>query len=239
MSLSDPAAAGLLEHRETYDVVGEVVGWVRDLETAWRDEESRAPVLVTADEAAWSTSYILPAPPAIAWEWITSPARRPQWQVGVTAVEEASTSGRRGVGTTNHCVHGREAIVEEVLAWRPPELLTVRFQVPMPGIPKFTLSDILEPTPDGAGTRVSVRVLRPSSAKDRAKLEEIGPLLAHSFEGGIAPLQAALEADVAARAAAAARETPEPDLPVSAQRNIAAPVATAVRNGDATVTRST
>ncbi|MHB8459668.1 MAG: DUF2652 domain-containing protein, partial [Candidatus Limnocylindrales bacterium] len=238
MSLGDPAAAGLLEHRETYDVVGEVVGWVRDLETAWRDEESQAPVLVTADEAAWSTSFTLPAPPAIAWEWITSPARRPQWQVGVTAVEEASAGGRRGVGTTNHCVHGREAIVEEVLAWRPPELLTVRFQVPLPGIPRFTLSDILEPTPDGAGTQVTVRVLRPSSAKDRAKLEEIGPLLVHSFEGSVTPLRTALEADVTARAAAA-REAPEPDLPVSAQRNIAAPLATGAGNGDAAATRST
>jgi uncharacterized protein YndB with AHSA1/START domain len=225
MGLADPAAVGLREHREIYDVVGEVAGWVRDLEAAWREEEARAQVIVTAEKAAWSTSFTLPALPAITWEWITSPARRPQWQIGVTAVEEASAGGRRGVGTTNHCVHGRDAIVEEVLAWRPPELLTVRFQVPMPGIPKFTLSNILEPTPDGAGTRVTVRVLRPASAKDRAKLDEIGPMLAHSYEGGVAPLQAAIQADLAARAAAAAREAPEPELPVSAGRNFAVRVA--------------
>ncbi len=225
MGLADPAAAGLVEHHETYDVVGEVTGWVRDLEAAWREEESRASVVVTAEGAAWSTSFTLPAPPAIIWEWITSPARRPQWQIGVTAIEEDNAGGRRGVGTTNHCVHGRDAIVEEVLAWRPPELLTVRFQVPVPGIPKFTLSDILEPTPDGAGTRITVRVLRPASAKDRAKLDQIGPMLVDSFEGGVAPLRAALDADLAARAAAAAREVPEPELPVSARRNINTPVA--------------
>ena len=234
MGLVDPAAAGLLEHRETYDVVGEVVGWVRDLEAVWRDAEGRAPVLVTVEEAAWSTSYTLPAPPAIAWEWITSPARRPQWQIGVTAVDEATAGGRRGVGTTNHCVHGREAIVEEVLAWRPGELLTVRFQVPLPGVPKFILSDILAPSADGSGTDVTVRVLRPSSARDRARLEEIGPLLAHAFEGGVAPLREAIVADLTARAAAAAEAIPEPDLPVSARRNLIAPLAAAAPGIDPT-----
>jgi len=227
MGVADPAAAGLLEHRESYEAIGEVVGWVRDLEAVWRDEEARAPVLVTAEEAAWSTSYALPAPPAIAWEWITSPVRRPQWQIGVTAVDEATAGGRRGVGTTNHCVHGREAIVEEVLAWRPAELLTVRFQVPLPDVPKFIMSDILEPNADGSETEVTVRVRRPSSARDRARLEEIGPMLNHAYEGGIAALQDAIVADLAARASTAAGEIPEPDLPVSARRNLIAPLATA------------
>ena len=224
MGLADPAAAGLVEHRETYEVVGEVVGWVRDLEAAWRAEESRSSVVVTAEDAAWSMSYELPAPPAITWEWLTSPARRPQWQVGVMAVEENSAGGRRGVGTTNHCVHGRDAIIEEVLAWQPPELLTIRFQVPVPGIPKFTLSDVLEPLPDGSGTKVTVRVLRPRTAKDRAKLTAIGPMLTHAYEGGIAPLRAVIEADLAARAVVAAGQGPEPELPVSAGRNITARV---------------
>jgi len=212
MGLADPAAAGLLEHRETYDIVGEVVGWVRDLEAAWREEESRAPLVVRPDQAAWSTSFTLPAPPAISWEWITSPARRPQWQVGVTAVQEDSAGGRRGVGTTNHCIHGRDAIVEEVIAWRPPELFTLRFQVPIPDVPRFTMSQILEPTEDGAGTQVTVRVLRPTSGKDRAKLVEIRPMLSHAYEGGIAPLRAGIEADLIARALAAAQEAPEADL---------------------------
>jgi uncharacterized protein YndB with AHSA1/START domain len=212
MGLADPAAAGLLEHRETYDIVGEVVGWVRDLDAAWREAESQAPLVVGAEQSDWSLSYTLPAPPAISWEWITSPARRPQWQVDVTAVNEDLTRGRRGVGTTNHCVHGRDAIVEEVLAWRPPELFTLRFQVPLPDIPRFTLSQILEPTEDGSGTQVTIRVLRPTNAKDRAKLAGIGPMLGHALEGGIAPLRAAIEADLIARAEAAAREAPETEL---------------------------
>lgn len=232
MGLADPAAAGLREHRETYDIVGEIRGWVRDLEAAWLDEESRSQVGVTADDAVWSTSYTLAAPPAVAWDWITSPARRQAWQPGLTAFEEATAGGRRGVGTTNHCIHGKDAVVEEVLAWQPPELFTVRAQTPYPGVPKFVLCDILEATPDGTGTLVTVRIGRSANAKDRAKLEQGMPQLAQAFEAGIAPLRAALQAHLDAQAAAAATEAPEPELPVPTRRNLAQPVTLTGRSVD-------
>ena len=217
MGVADPADAGLVPHRETYDVVGEVSGWVRDLEAVWRESEAASALVVGAEQAAWTTSFTFDGPPAITWEWITSPARRLQWQIGVDAVNEDSASGRRGVGTTNHCVHGRDAIVEEVLAWHPPEILTTRFQMPMPGIPKLIRTEHFEATPDGAHTVFTVRVQRPSSTKDRAKLEEMGPFLFHAYGDGLAMLAPLIKADVAARSAAA---VPEPELPVSAGRNL-------------------
>ena len=219
MGLVDPAAAGLSKYAETYDFVGDITVWVRDLEAVWQDAENNAAVIVGEGESAFSTSFDLPAPPAVTWEWITSPARRLQWQIGVAAVDEEVTGGRRGVGTTNHCVHGRDAIVEEVLAWRPPEVLTTRFQMPIPGIPKFTRSEIFKGSADGTRTNFTVRVLRPPSAKDRAKLAELGPMLSHAYGDGLAILTPLIEADVAARAAAAAGGPPEPDVPVSAGRN--------------------
>jgi hypothetical protein len=40
----DPAAQNLVEHPEAIEVIGEVTGWVRDLELAWRNEvETRSP----------------------------------------------------------------------------------------------------------------------------------------------------------------------------------------------------
>jgi uncharacterized protein YndB with AHSA1/START domain len=220
MGLADPAGAGLVEHRETYEFVGDVAGWVRDLEVVWQEAEASSTLVVGAADAAWSTSVTFDGPPAIVWEWVTSPARRLQWQIGVDAVNEDVTGGRRGVGTTNHCVHGRDAIVEEVLAWRPVEILTTRFQMPMPGFPKLTRTELFEPTPDGAKTVFTVRVQRPSSAKARAKLEEIGPMLLHAYGDGLAMLAPMIEADVAGRSAATG--VPEPELPVSAGRNLAA-----------------
>ncbi len=216
MGIADPAGAGLIEHRETYDV-GEVVGWVRDLEAVWQDAEDTAAVVVAPAQTGWATSFTFDGPPAIVWEWVTSPARRLQWQIGVEAVNEDVVGGRRGVGTTNHCVHGRDAIVEEILAWHPAELLTTRFQMPMPGAPKLTRSELFEPTADGSKTLLTVRVQRPSSAKDRAKLEEMTPFLVNAYGGGFATLAPMIAADVTARSA---RAVPEPELPISAGRNL-------------------
>jgi len=39
------------------------------------------------------------------------------------AVIETTSNKRRGVGTENHCMHGKNAIIEEVLDWSPPTIL--------------------------------------------------------------------------------------------------------------------
>ena len=47
----DPAALGMREHTETYDRIGDVPGWVHDLERRWQEEEARGRVRVAPDEA--------------------------------------------------------------------------------------------------------------------------------------------------------------------------------------------
>jgi hypothetical protein len=89
--------------------------------------------------------------------------------------------------------------------------------MPMPGVPKLTRSELFEATPDGARTLFTVHVQRPSSTKDRAKLEEMAPFLFHAYGDGLAMLAPMIKADVVARSASAA---PEPELPVSAGRNL-------------------
>ena len=57
---------------------------------------------------------------------MTDPAIRPRWQAGVTGVDELPTAPRRGAGTTNHCMHGKDVIIEEILDWRPTDYVTHR-----------------------------------------------------------------------------------------------------------------
>lgn len=76
-----------------------------------------------------------PAPPALVWEYLTSPARRPQWSPGVTAVDEEIRGGRRGAGTLNHCMHGKDVVLEEILDWQPGVSITSRSRMPIPGTP--------------------------------------------------------------------------------------------------------
>ncbi len=183
--IEDPAALQLVEHLESYEHVGEVRVWVRDLTAAWAAELNRTVIRVEPEDALRTIVADFPAPPAVVWEFATSPARRPKWQAGVDAILESSPSGRRGAGTTNHCVHGKDAIVEEVLDWRPPDYLTVRATLPAPGAPRLLMTDRLTATAEG--TRMITTIARPRNGKERAALEgmlaEIGPVETTSADG--------------------------------------------------------
>ena len=66
---------------------------------------------------------------------MTAPGRRVSWQVGVTGVEMVATGNRRGVGATNHCLHGADASIEELVDWRPYDYFTFRNTIPTPNGP--------------------------------------------------------------------------------------------------------
>ena len=222
MGLDDPAGGGLVEHRETFDGVGEVVGWVRDLHGAWDEELAGARIVVTPDDAARVVAAVYDAPPAIVWDYVTSPARRIQWQYGVTGIETIEgTAGRRGAGTVNHCIHGKDAIVEEVMDWRPYDYVTYRSQMPIPNTPKLLNTFALDDLGDGR-TRLEMRFGRPRSARDRAIAETILPMVDDSIRHGLEALRPLIEA--AAAAAPAAVDADEPDLPVAQGRNLREPL---------------
>jgi uncharacterized protein YndB with AHSA1/START domain len=223
MDLRAPAAAGLVEHREVFEGVGEVVGWVRDLQAAWAEELRRARLVVEPKDAARTYDVTIEALPATVWEWVTSPARRPLWQQGVEAVlQQGGPSGRRGTGTVNHCIHGKDMVVEEVLDWQPDDHVTYRSLLPIAGVPKFVNSFVFEDLGDGR-TRLEVRLGRPRSAKDRAIAERLMPMLDATFRGSLAALEEAIEADTATRGRL--DEPAEPDLPRSLGRNTIEPIA--------------
>jgi len=92
--------------------------------------------------------------PQLVWEFLTSPGRRIQWNAD--DLTEQSGSGRRGTGTVNHCMHGPEVILEEILDYRPIGYETLRAQLPVPGAPKITYSWVLDPLPVG-GWMTSLR----------------------------------------------------------------------------------
>lgn len=215
----DPDAQGLRRHVETTDIAGDVVVWLRDLEAAWVAEQARRRVVVTDREAVRTYVSETPAPPMLVWEYLTSPARRPQWGPGVTSVEESSPSGRRGTGTVNHCMHGKDAVVEEILDWQPGRSWTTRSTMPMPGVPPVVMTDALEPLP-GGGTRVVSRVARPRP-KDAATFEAVFPMFEPLFIEAANGMVAALAEELARQASAA---EPEPALPAPGGRFLTEPV---------------
>jgi uncharacterized protein YndB with AHSA1/START domain len=191
----DPVAQDLIEHRESIDIIGEVKCWVRDLEQAWMRENDRQRNEVVRDQAFGVIEFDIAAPRPTVWEYWTSPSLRPKWR-GADEVRETAESGRRGVGTTNHCMHGAHAIIEEVLDWRPFDYLTLTTLLPMPGAPKvlmtYAFSEIAGSAGAGGGTHIEIRVAKPKP-KDKAFLEQVGAEFQKTIASEVATLRLMLE----------------------------------------------
>ena len=216
----DPVALGMTELRDEYESLGEVTGWVHDLGAAWAAELERKRVVVTDRDAGYVFEHLQPAPRDIVWSFMTDPALRPLWQVGVEAVDQLPTSPRRGAGTTNHCIHGADVLVEQILDWRPTDYVTHRTTMPngFSATSTFAFAD----NPDG--TRVRLLFTWGKSRKEREEQPATRAFLAGLVERGQENLHAVLTEEMARRASVAAATPPEPVAPESLDREIREPI---------------
>jgi uncharacterized protein YndB with AHSA1/START domain len=216
----DPVALGMAEYKDDYEGIGEVVGWVHDLGAAWTAELERRRVIVTEKDAGFVLEATHPAPRDIVWSFMTDPAIRPLWQADVQAVDEKPTAPRRGVGTTNHCMHGKDVMIEEILDWRPTEYVTHRTTLPngMKIVSSFTYEDVPE------GTRVRLLFTWGKSRREREESTGLNDLLADLVGRGQATLGRVLAEEMARRATLAADAPPEPVAPGSMDRELREPV---------------
>jgi uncharacterized protein YndB with AHSA1/START domain len=205
-----PAELGMRPITETYERIGDVPCWVHDLERRWQEEEARARVFVRPEESIINVIVPTRVPPQVAWEFLTAPGQRRTWQPGVTdVVVSGATGGRRGVGATNHCMHGKDAVIEEILDWRPYDYVTDRTIIQAPTGP-VKLLHTLELEPTAEGTTIHIRFGPPKTARERAAAKEIGPPYEQALRASASKLVEGLEAALAARDA---DHHPEPDVP--------------------------
>ena len=144
---------------------GEIPTWVEDLEARWSEENARARVLVEPDKAILELAFPVDAPPQLVWEYMTTPGRRVSWSAGVTDVIQEAPGNRRGVGATNHCMHGKDAVVEEILDWRPYDYNTLRSTMSTPG-GQVSFLQTTEFEPTSTGTVVHMRFGPPRWSRD-------------------------------------------------------------------------
>jgi uncharacterized protein YndB with AHSA1/START domain len=215
----DPAALGMRPHSETYDRIGDVPSWAHDLDRRWQEEEARGRVFVTPEESIVDLSVPANVPPQIAWEFLTKPGQRMSWQPWVTEVAiKGATGGRRGPGSANHCMHGKDAVIEEILDWRPYDYVTDRTILDTPTGPVKVLHTI-ELEPVTTGTTIHMRFAAPKTRREKALMEHIGPAYGAALQSGFPSLIAQLDAEFAARDADRGPEPeligPRPDGPLS------------------------
>ncbi len=186
----DPVAQGLIRHHEAIDIFGDVQLWLRDLEAAWQAENERTRFEVTRAGAYMTLEYDISAPRQKVWEYFTVPGRWQNWWPA-DAIIEKSSKGRRGVGTENHCMHGKDAIIEETLDWRPFEYFTVSTLLPIPGAPKIVMTRALQDGPNGV-TRLEFRVAAPKP-EHKDFVDQAGARFAGNMDKAIEKLRQILE----------------------------------------------
>lgn len=198
-----PAPHGMREHREAYEYFGEVLTYVHDLQARWKQEQELRRDLVAPEEADMKLEFTFPAPPPLVWEYMTSPVKRPVWAPGVTGFDQQNPSGRRGVGTTNHCVHGKDSHLEEILDWRPFDSFT--WLMKMPGLGDIKITTHLLPTDGGTRLRSYSRLESPElramleNPEQRGMLEQMGTELERDFRGAFTRLAEVLAEEMAGR----------------------------------------
>jgi hypothetical protein len=195
----DPAALGMQPHTETYDRIGDVPAWALDLERRWQEEEARARVFVSPGDAILSVSVATNVPPQLAWEFLTRPGQRMTWQPWVTEVMvRTAPGGRRGVGAENHCRHGKDAVIEEILDWRPFDYVTDRTILETPSGPVKVLHTV-ELEPVAPGTTIHFRYGAPRSRREAVLMQTIGPAYGQALRSSLPSLVAQLDAALAER----------------------------------------
>ncbi len=185
----DPQAQGLVEHSEAIEHIGDTKCWVCDLEQAWSSENEARRRVVERANAIGVIETDFPAPRPVVWDLITMPGNRPRWQ-GSDSVVENTVKGRRGAGTQNHCLHGKDAIIEDILDWLPFDHITFTTLLPTPDAPKILMTYAFDEREDG-GTHFEVHFAKPKP-KDLPFYEHIWPNVQSKFAGEFEILRALL-----------------------------------------------
>jgi uncharacterized protein YndB with AHSA1/START domain len=188
----DPERLRMRRQTEELEGIGRVDGWIQDLHDRWTEERERRRVKVSREEAVAVSSYEVPASRSVTWNYLTDPGLRAGWTPGVQRIDQATADGRRGVGTQNHCVHGKNASLEEILDWRPFDYFTILNHVPMPLLKPIRITYELEDV-DG-GTRVTEYTAAGSGFGQRAIARVVGRAMAGFFARGQEALRSAVGA---------------------------------------------
>jgi uncharacterized protein YndB with AHSA1/START domain len=130
--------------------------------------------------------FDISAPRQTVWEYLTCPANFQKWRPTDKLIEN-SGNRRSGVGTKNHCMHGKDAIIEEMLDWRPFDYFTVSALLPIPGEPKLVMTREVQEQANGA-TRSEMQLAKPK-LKDMEFVDRLAPTVRENLTKAIETLR--------------------------------------------------
>ncbi len=156
---------------ETYEHLGDINTYSLDLLSRYQKMVETRRVFVSREDADWALSLDLPAPPPIVWDFLNDATRRSLWDRNDIRPEKGDA--RRGVGTRNHCVHGKNSErLQTILDWRPFDYYTIddRSSTSTSEKPEMMITHQLVPTARGTQLNIHLRMLMPAPTPVRRTL---------------------------------------------------------------------
>jgi len=190
--------AGWTEHKEEYEHVGELRGYVSSLPEVWQFVRQQNEDKVLQRDAWVSLSAHSAAPLAIVWDHLVDPVKRAKW-MGATTTMVGEESGRIVPGSEYHCAHGPDhMVILTVLDRRPVDYIT--FLSPLGDGVSFRYTDYV--IASGTGTRIVSYAAEAFNTDTLESLpDDVLAQLAGLFSGAY-EMQLNALADMAAAAAA-------------------------------------
>jgi uncharacterized protein YndB with AHSA1/START domain len=152
----------LRPHPESYDHLGQILGYVYDLYPAWLQWRGQLQMVVTRPEAEIVVEFELPLPPELVWDYLLDPAVKRLYREA-DRLTVLGSKGPVGVGAVHHCVHGLQVNDELIVDWQPYNHVTFQDQISYPFIPAFEMLNTTCFTRLETGTRVTMLFKRPTA----------------------------------------------------------------------------
>ena len=150
----------MIKHTENYEHIGDVPGYVHDLKPVYKTLKERRRITIQAEDAWFTISAELSAPPVLVWDYLNVPHLRAAWlQVEGVSVTDRK-KGRVDIGSVQHCAHGNHRSTPfTILDWRPFEYVTQEMPTPYLG---GTLQMMTRLTPTEEGSHIEITWSNPT-----------------------------------------------------------------------------
>jgi len=116
----------LHELLEFYEHLGDIQTYSLDLHTRYKELIKARHVNISPEESDWTLTRTVSAPQAIVWDWMNDPQKRVLWEA-FDDIRSLVSGRRTGVGSRNHCAHGKNIVIETIVDWRPFEYFTLDY----------------------------------------------------------------------------------------------------------------
>jgi len=117
-------AKEMVQLQESYEHIGTVEIYVKDMHQVWEDGREKARIIVREEEAVIVLEFDFPVSAVQLWDYLLEPEMRALFTNSDNAVAENIHHGRIGEGAVYYCAHGSLTVKQTIVDWQPFETHT-------------------------------------------------------------------------------------------------------------------